>query len=547
MESKMIQSKWSLAFFLFLISASLVSYVSAISLASVYGSETLQKETPTNLLIDFELTKIEPNLRPGSSGVLQIVFKNTGTKPAENIEILIYDSPEIKANAKFDLGTIEGGSSKTISKVIKVDRSAPPGIYTLSVVAIFDSIDANGKRTKNAQRRWEIPVIIYGNPNFQISTDEKKFFKDVEQRLEILAHARNPAKDVSVVLNSNCATVIGSSKRYISDIERDSEFKIDYNIKPLSTGICTLALSIDYYDASSGILMTDMISFGIDVQPSDIMLNVVNLNPETLSYGDVKNLTITLKNFGTSKAKDVIAKLTLTKPFTALKTSEKNIGDISPKETKDVTFEILLDTSAENIAYTIPLTLTYYDASNSKQSVDKTIGIKISGKPEIKITIGKNSDLFTIGSKGKIYVDIVNSAFTNVKFLTLKLLQSNEYKVLSTNEIYIGNLDSDDTDTEEFIIQLSDSVKEGSKIPLKFELSYREEGSNEKYTETKEISLEVLPYSVYGAMKPSTTVTNVINIIILLFGAFISAIVFWFLYKIFKLTIHYLDTKFFRK
>ncbi|MEM2917992.1 MAG: hypothetical protein QXY62_00615 [Candidatus Altiarchaeota archaeon] len=547
MESKIKFRKRFLIFFLFLALISLVSYVSAVSLASVYGPENVQKETPTNLVIDFELTKIEQNLRPGSSGVLQIVFKNTGTKPAENIEILIYDSPEIKANAKFELGTIEGGFSKTISKVIKVEKNALPGVYTLTVVAVFDSVDTNNKRTKNVQRRWEIPVMIYANPNFQVSIAKKEFFKDVEQKLEISAHAKNPAKDVSVVLNSNCATVLGSSKRYMSDIERDSEFNIDYTIKPISTGICTLTLSIDYYDISSGILMTDSISFGIDVQSSDIMLNVANLYPETLSYGDVKNLTITLKNFGTSKARDVIAKLTLTKPFTALKTSEKHIGDIPPKETKDVTFEILLDTSAENVAYQLPLTLTYYDASNSKQSVDKTIGIKISGKPEIYLSLGKNSDLFTKGSKGKIFVDIVNSAFTNVKFLTLKLLQTDEYKVLSTSEIYVGNLDSDDTDTEEFTIQLSDNVKEGSKIPLKFELSYREEGSNEKYIETKEISLEVLSSSVYGAMKPSTTVANVISIVALLAGAFIFAIVLWLLYKIFKLTINYLDKKFFKK
>ncbi len=522
----------------------LMNFAGAVSLTSLYGDTSTVTETATNLILDFDSTKVDTTLRPGDSGVLQILLENTGTKPADNIEFFIYDTAYIKAVSKFDLGTIDGGTTKTVSKVIRVERNTPPGLYTLSVTAIFDSIDANGKRTTNVEKRWEIPIRVYGNPNFQLSLDDgEEFFKDVKQTLKLKGFAMTDAKESSATLSSTCVTVMGSSKKYLGNLAKDKEFAIEYAIKPSSSGTCSLTLAMEYYDAS-GSLTSEAVSVGIDVQPSDVTFGIVNVDPDTLTYGSTRNLTISLKNLGTSTATDVIAKLTLTKPFTAIKTSEEYIGNILSKETKDVTFEILVDTTSANVAYEIPLTFEYYDASGTKQTVEKSIGIQISGKPMLTVALA-SSDQLSKGSSGKVSIEVVNSAFTNVKFLTMRLVPTEEYTVLSANEIYVGNLDSDDTDTQEFKIQLSNNVKEGSQVSLKVELLYREEGTNKEYSEQKTVPLTVQPVNTYGViLGPIGAVIGVVSLVV---GVFIVVILGWLVYRGIKVAIAYLDKRLFKK
>jgi hypothetical protein len=533
---------------IFLIGIFLMNFPSAISLASLYGTSSAaqtDEKTPTNLILDFDLTKVDTTLRPGDSGVLQIVLKNTGEQPAEKTIVRIYDTPKIKAQGRFELGRIDAGTSKTISKVIRVESDASLGLHTLSIAVIFDSLDSNGRRTDDVKRRWEIPIRVYGNPNFQLSLQEDiEFFKDVTQKLILKGLTKAVAKETSATLSSNCVTVIGSNKRYLGDLTQDQRFLLNYKIKPSSTGTCTLDITMEYFDVSGALTKEDL-SVGIDIQPSDINFKIEDVVPGSLNLGCTRNLSIYIKNLGALTAKDVTAKLNLNAPFTALKTSEKYLGKIEAKETKDARFEILVDSEAEKRAYEIPLKIEYYDASGNKQVIEKSIGIEISGTPEISIAL-ESSDPFMSGSKGKVSINVINEGFTNIKFLSLKLLPTQKYKVISRDEVYIGNLDSDDSDSEEFEIQLARNVKEG-KIYLLAEIKYKEEWSNLQHIERKTIPLPVLSSGEYAKRKPSGAFNLIISAISLILGLFILVIVLWLLYRVLKLILRYLDKKIFKK
>jgi len=47
----------------------------------------------------------------------------------------------------------------------------------------------------------------------------------------------------------------------------------------------------------------------------------------------------------------------------------------------------------------------------------------------------------------------VNKGFAQVKFLNLKMLSTENYDVTSATEAYVGNLDSDSSDSQDFQIQ----------------------------------------------------------------------------------------------
>ncbi len=500
--------------------------------------------TPTNLVVDYDNSYVDGNLRPGDSGVLQVVVKNTGGWAARDVGIYIPTTKYILGGGFWRVGRIEMSSQETISRVIRIAEDTPAGLYTLKVTLSYDGYDADGDVDNDKQSNWEIPIRVYGTPNFQLSFGDEKFFKDVTKKLKLEGLTKAEARETSATLTSSCVTVIGSNKKYIGDLAKDEEFDLEYQIKPSSTGTCTLSISMEYFDVS-GSSTTETLSLGIDVQPADINFKIEDIAPGTLTYGCVINLTIYLKNLGTASATEVTAKLDVDTPFTALRTSEKYLGDVKAKERAEVTFEILVDTDAEERAYEIPLTLEYYDAGGVKTTVEKTIGVQISGKPELSIAL-ESADPFTKGSSGKVSIELINSAFADVKFLTMKLVPTEDYQILSSNEIYIGNLDSDDTDSEEFDIKLSKDM-EGEQILLMVELSYREEGSNQEYVETKTIPLTVLSATAYASMRPSGALTAVIIIVSLIVGGFILVIVLWLLYKLLRAAIAYLDKKLFRR
>ena len=67
------------------------------------------------------------------------------------------------------------------------------------------------------------------------------------------------------------------------------------------------------------------------------------------------------------------------------------------------------------------------------------------------------------------------------------MLESEEYKVVSSNQIYIGKIDSDDYDTATFRLFLKSS-KEEISIPLKYDFM---DGNNKKYSVEKTLILKI--------------------------------------------------------
>lgn len=514
------------------------------------SSTSTEKKTPTNptnLILDFDKTKVDITLRPGDSGVLQVVIENTGGQPAEKVVVTLFDTPYIKAQGRFELGRIDAGTSRAISKVIRIEKNTNPGLYTLTINAIFDSLDSDGRRTDDVERRWEIPIRVYSEPRFQLSLKDEstEFFKDVAQKLNLLGKTKTIAKETSATLSSSCATLIGQNKKYLGDLTQNQEFNLEYEIKPSSVGICTLSFLISYLDVS-GSSNSESLALGIDVQRADVDFKILDFFPETLDLGSTENLTIKIKNLGSLKASDVSIVMDLTAPFTALESSERYLGDIDSGEQKEIKFKILIDTKTEKRAYKIPVKIEYYDASGEKQKVEKSIGVKISGKPQLSLTI-ESSDPFMKGTIGKVSIGVINQGFTNLKFLSIKLLPTEDYKIISKDYSYIGKLDSDDSESEEFEIQLSNNVVAGEKIFLEVEVRYNEENSDLQYVETRKIPLNVLSVEEYAERQPQGSIGMILGVISFIIFGFVLIVVLWLLYKLLRIVIAYLDKKIFKK
>jgi len=538
---------------------------------AAFGTVTTlaQRQAPTNMVLDYDYTRVDANLKAGDSGLLTVVIKNVGTQAAENVVVNIPGTGDISVNKKFDVGRVEPLASKTVSVTIAVSKNAYIGLHTTSVRISYDGYNEQGEKKNDQLTVWDLPIRVYGNANFQVSVDQGSFYKDMASKLVIRGTNQDGARSVSatLVLSSSgsaaastatgaaasalpgssfaCASVIGSSKTFVGDLAKGDSFKLEYLIQPSDIGVCSFGLLLDYYDVS-GNALKETLPIGIEVQRYDVDFKVIDVSYSGASPGSTINITVSLQNVGSAAAKDASVTLNFAAPFTAIGSSEMYVGSYNSKESKELDFKASVDSTADIKAYNIPVAIDYFDMAGVKHNIPKSIGIQVDGKPEIKAFLEK-TDLFTEGTKGKITVTVVNKGFAQVKFLNLKLLSTENYDVSSSTEAYIGNLDSDATDSQEFEIQMKNNATAG-KIPLKFDITYKEQNSNIDHVDPVNLELSVLSMQEYAQKQPTG---NPVSLLLTvgggIIGAIFAVIIFWFLIKLVFAVIGFLDSKLFKK
>jgi hypothetical protein len=519
--------------------------------AAAYGTATTlaTRLAPTNMVLDYDYTKVDANLKAGDSGLLTVVIKNVGTQAAENVVVNIPGTGDISVNKKFDVGRVEPLASKTVSVTIAVSKNAYVGLHTTSVRISYDGYNEAGERQNNQLTVWDLPIRIYGNANFQVKVEKGDFFKDMSSKIAILGTNQDGARGVTATLvpagATTCASVIGSSKVFVGDLVKGDSFRLEYFISPGEIGVCSFSLLLEYYDVS-GNTLKETLPIGVEVQRYDVDYKVTDVSYTGASPGSTINITVTLQNVGSAAAKDTSVTLNFNTPFTAIGSSEMYVGPYNSKESKELNFKASVDSTADIKAYNIPIVIDYFDMAGVKHTILKSIGIQVDGKPEIKAFLEK-TDLFTEGTKGKITVTVVNKGFAQVKFLNLKLLSTENYDVTSSTEAYIGNLDSDATDSQEFEIQIKNNAVAG-KIPLRFDITYKEQNSNIDHVDPVNLEIVVLSMQDYAQKQPTGNPASILLTVAGgIIGAVLAVIILWFLIKLVGAVIGFLDAKLFKR
>tara|TARA_B100002003_G_C14154033_1_gene555314 strand:+ start:3066 stop:4349 length:1284 start_codon:yes stop_codon:yes gene_type:complete len=263
--------------------------------------------------------------------------------------------------------------------------------------------------------------------------------------------------------------------------------------------------------------------FNIRIKSHDAILSVVSVKsvPSQIVPGKDAEVQIKIKNMADSLLKDIKVKLDLSNvPFVPIgSTNEKEIIMLDSGKQSILKFSLTAESDAESKIYKFPLLIEYQDESESDYSKNNTIGLVVGEKPKLSLVLD-SSEVYTTGDMGDVVVKFVNKGVTDLKFLNVKLKESNDYKILSNDDVYIGNIDSDDYETTDFklYIQTSNMV-----VQLPLSIEYRDANNNE-YDE--DISLNLNLYSKaeakkFGFKKSSQKTGIIIVVIIVGIGLFV--------------------------
>ncbi len=239
--------------------------------------------------------------------------------------------------------------------------------------------------------------------------------------------------------------------------------------------------------------------FKIKIQTHDAILSVddVYVDKDMLEPGSSSLVKIRVSNKADSILQDIKARLELGGlPFATLgSTNEKSTYKIDAKGNYEFDFKILANPEAKSGVYQVPLKIGYSDDLGKSYIRNGTIGLIIGAKPDLSVTLDSYG-IFESVDSGQIVVKVVNKGVTDIKFMNVKLMPGDGYVMLSSDESYLGNINSDDYETADFKI----FIKKGNKneIILPFALEYKD-ANNNNFKENVKLPLKV--YSTSEAKK----------------------------------------------
>lgn len=253
------------------------------------------------------------------------------------------------------------------------------------------------------------------------------------------------------------------------------------------------------YSTDKGITWQKLEPFDIRIHAHNPILSVesVESDPETAEPGKTVDVTVKLKNLANSFLKNIRVKLAVIRvsltatsvsyeelPLTPLGSSDEKVIDfLDSSEEKELTFHMIADPDAETGLYKVPLQISYQDSLGTNYSTSSVIGIVIGSPPEIAATV-YDSEIVNSGMSGNIEVRFINKGLCEIKFLNVILGTSEDYDILSAEEVYIGNIDSDDYESTDFKLYVKSEKKE---IPVQITVEYKDASNNNYRKELKPI------------------------------------------------------------
>ena len=192
----------------------------------------------------------------------------------------------------------------------------------------------------------------------------------------------------------------------------------------------------------------------LETQNAVVVIDEYEVKPSPVIPGQMAVVELGLRNAGKVDVKNVDVTIDLheSKFSTMRSGTKKRVDFIRAGETKKVSFQLASDTSTEVKLYNVPLSLSYQDERNRQYQDSAKVSLMVNAPPDLVVSVA--STKFDKKNKpGTVSLKIVNKGITNVKYVYVHLL-GGSYELLSpSNAEYVGNLDSDDFETVDFVIR----------------------------------------------------------------------------------------------
>ena len=220
--------------------------------------------------------------------------------------------------------------------------------------------------------------------------------------------------------------------------------------------------------------------FKINIKNKQALLAVeaITLDPQNPSAGQLVNVSIRLHNVVDTSVEDVNVKLDLTDmPLATVgSTNERVIQRIAGEDTVTIPFTLAVDANADAKVHQVPLRIDYANRFGDTFTLNSTFGLRVASAADYLMNL-EETEVYTTETKGKVTLSVSNVGKSDLNFVTVELDPTDDYRVLSAPQSYIGNLESDDFETAEFTVYVLKTKATSVELQgnLRFKDAYNDE------------------------------------------------------------------------
>jgi len=318
-------------------------------------------------------------------------------------------------------------------------------------------------------------------------------------------------------------SIISGNKIELGDLPATLSQQVAVTVKADENSNSTTSyvyIETTYYYSNSQYKKDFYIPITIKGDPK-IQIENVNFNG-SLEPGNNIILTFDLVNEGQGGAKDITVSLSQNSNFISSGSSgEFFIRSLDKYENQKLTVPLTVSPEASIGTTTIPIELSYYDSTRSGNFVDtQQIGASIVGNYNFIVTLD-SQDVIAAGTTGSATVKIANGGNQQAFHLVVNVIKPNNFDITPTT-IYVGNLNSDDYDSETLSL-VAGQVNTGL-YPISLNITY-DDSFGRTYSQTYPVNIEISSRSAYSLAHPVQTPLSLIVIVI------VVIIVLFFIYR----------------
>ncbi len=192
------------------------------------------------------------------------------------------------------------------------------------------------------------------------------------------------------------------------------------------------------------LVLGTILILGVDLASAVVIQSVLT---EEIAPGESGLVRLDIENILKDDVEDISIRLDFTDlPFTPVGSSEEGIDELNSGDDEEVSIRIKASNEIVPGDYKIPYVLTYY-VDGEKKERNGSIGIRVKGESELSFSVSAETPV--VGEEGVLNLKIVNRGFSDARFVLVNVFPEG-YTLLSEEEVYVGNVDSDDFETASF-------------------------------------------------------------------------------------------------
>ncbi len=257
--------------------------------------------------------------------------------------------------------------------------------------------------------------------------------------------------------------------------------------------VMPVAFSQDFTGLQESALKTTTTSLSAP-DAANIRMIQAKYDPYPAEPGKYVTVWISVQNWGQDDIQDAFFKIKPEYPL-AVKPGEdiiKEAGMIPALKERLLEWSLYVNQDAIEGNYKVELILCS-DSSCSQElrTSESEITVKTGGTPRIKVGLESMANL-AASMSGEITLNVVNRGNLDTKYMTMTLLPSDKYEILSPQEVYIGALDSDSFETATFklFIRTGVAATNSEYIELPVRVDYTD-SNNKDYSEESIVKMRV--------------------------------------------------------